>query len=116
MVERSSGSCRAEPAAADLVVLIKKLRYWYPDENKPALDGVDLDLSRSELTLVIGPSGCGKSTLMLALNGTVPKVTGGKIAGQVQVAGMDPLEHEQAEMATKAGIVFQDPDPQLASI
>lgn len=116
MAERSPASSQAKPAPAESVVLIKKMRYWYPDEIKPALDGVDLDLSRSELTLVIGPSGCGKSTLMLALNGTVPKVTGGKIAGQVQVAGMDPLEHEQAEMATKVGIVFQDPDAQLASI
>jgi energy-coupling factor transporter ATP-binding protein EcfA2 len=116
MAESFATSSRAAPIQADSVVSIENLRYWYPDEGRPALDGINLSQERSELTLVIGPSGCGKSTLMLALNGTVPKITGGKIAGQVQVAGMDPLEHEQAEMATKVGIVFQDPDAQLASI
>src|SRR5213593_243015 len=33
------------------------------------LDGIDLTVNDSELTVLIGPSGCGKSTLLRCLNG-----------------------------------------------
>lgn len=101
---------------ANPMVVMENLRYWYPDQPEPVLDGITLSLGAAEMAVVMGPSGCGKSTMMLALNGIVPKVLGGKIAGHVRVAGLDPLEHEMAEMATKVGLVFQDPDSQLASI
>ena len=97
-------------------VEISGLRYWYPESAAPVLDGIDLTVIEGEMVIVIGSSGGGKSTLMLALNGIVPKQTGGRLAGSVRVAGLDPLEHELAEMATKVGLVFQDPDSQLAAI
>jgi energy-coupling factor transport system ATP-binding protein len=101
---------------ARTAVEIQGLSYWYPESESPVLDGLDLRIDKGEMTIVIGASGGGKSTLMLALNGIVPKQTGGRIAGTVRVGGLDPLEHELAEMATRVGLVFQDPDSQLASI
>jgi len=100
----------------DEIVRVSGLRYWYPGSEDPVLDGVDLNLNRGEMAVLIGPSGCGKSTLMLTLNGIVPKTVGGKIAGEVIVDGTDPLDHELAEMATRVGLVFQDPDSQLATL
>ena len=32
------------------------------------LDGVNLDLQKGELKVVMGPSGCGKSTLLRCIN------------------------------------------------
>jgi energy-coupling factor transporter ATP-binding protein EcfA2 len=100
----------------DEIVRVSGLRYWYPGSEVPVLDGVDQILNRGEMAVLIGPSGCGKSTLMLALNGIVPKTIGGKVAGEVLVDGADPLDHELAEMATRVGLVFQDPDSQLATL
>ena len=37
--------------------------------GQPVLRGIDLDVDRSQLTVLIGPSGCGKSTLLRCLNG-----------------------------------------------
>ncbi|MDO4259323.1 MAG: amino acid ABC transporter ATP-binding protein [Actinomycetaceae bacterium] len=34
-----------------------------------ALDGVDLNVARGEVVVIIGPSGCGKSTLLRTING-----------------------------------------------
>lgn len=105
-----------DAAASAIVVEIHGLRYWYPDVATPVLDGIELTVRQGEMLVVIGSSGGGKSTLMLALNGIVPKQLGGRVGGQVRVAGLDPLEHELHEMAAKVGLVFQDPDSQLASI
>ena len=33
-----------------------------------ALDGIDLELRKGEVTVIIGPSGSGKSTLLRSLN------------------------------------------------
>jgi energy-coupling factor transporter ATP-binding protein EcfA2 len=95
---------------------LQGVRYWYPGDEKPTLDGIDLGVNAGEMVVLIGASGGGKSTLMLSLNGIVPKDLGGKIGGKISVAGLDPLEHELHEMATKVGFVFQDPDSQLAAI
>ena len=38
-------------------------------QGQPVLNGVDLAVEASELTVLIGPSGCGKSTLLRCLNG-----------------------------------------------
>ncbi len=38
-------------------------------QGHPVLNGVDLTVEASELTVLIGPSGCGKSTLLRCLNG-----------------------------------------------
>lgn len=43
-----------------------------------ALDGVDLDIARGELTLLMGPSGSGKTTL-LSILGCILRPTSGRI-------------------------------------
>ena len=57
----------------------------------PALDGVDLEVSRGEVVLLEGPSGGGKSTLLRALCGLVPHFHGGSFAGRVVVDGLDTM-------------------------
>ena len=37
----------------------------------PALDGVDLSVSKGDFVSVIGPSGCGKSTLLRIIDGLI---------------------------------------------
>jgi putative ABC transport system ATP-binding protein len=43
--------------------------YRVGDVDVPALQGVDLDLFRGELVVILGPSGSGKSTLLNILGG-----------------------------------------------
>lgn len=43
---------------------IERLTFYYPEQTKPAIEGLDLRVARGEFLVLCGPSGCGKSTLL----------------------------------------------------
>lgn len=69
------------------------------------LDGVNLDIARGEVVVVVGPSGCGKSTLLRCINALEP-IQGGQVFLEGKVVGKDHLE----ELRQKIGMVFQSYD------
>ena len=89
--------------ANETIIRVKELRKHY-EGGVHALDGVDMDVARGEVVVIIGPSGSGKSTLLRSLNLLeVPT------SGQILVGGVDLMDkktninlHRQ-----KMGMVFQ---------
>jgi len=71
-----------------------------------ALRGIDLDVHRGELLMVVGPSGCGKTTL-ISIIGTILEQDG----GQCVVLDRDVEKMDETERAlfrgTSIGFVFQ---------
>jgi thiol reductant ABC exporter CydC subunit len=61
-VSEPAGPAPAPIAHAPLLEL-RELRFSYPGEHQPALDGVSLRLERGQRIAVVGASGSGKSTL-----------------------------------------------------
>ena len=96
---------------ADPIARLKDVSYWYPGAATPSLRDVSLQIG-SGLTLVAGSSGGGKSTLLRLLDGLVPQFHGGRISGNADVAGMDPLRTSIPRLATRVGLVFQDVETQ----
>ena len=89
--------------AKDIVISVKDLKKYY-EGGVHALDGVDMDVARGEVVVIIGPSGSGKSTLLRSLN-LLEQPT----SGQILVGGVDLMDkktninlHRQ-----KMGMVFQ---------
>ncbi len=90
--------------------------FKYLGSESLALDKVNLTIERGEYIVVTGPSGCGKTTLCRAINGLVPHFHRGYIAGHVYVKGKDTRESKVSDLATVAGLVFQNPANQLVTL
>jgi len=80
--------------------------YGTGDASVMALRGIDLDVLRGELLMVVGPSGCGKTTLISVVAAIL-----GQDSGECQVLGRD-LKNMGAKERTQfrgesIGYVFQ---------
>ena len=78
----------------------------YPNQERAALDSVDLEIQKSEFVFLVGLSGSGKSTfLRLVLREDKPS------SGKITVAGKDLATlaaHKVPELRRQVGTVFQD--------
>ena len=89
-------------------VTIRNLRKTYQmgTTTVHALDGVDLDIPRNSLTVVMGPSGSGKSTLLYLLGG-LDRATSGHIT--VNGQALESLDENVLAIYRRktVGFVFQ---------
>ena len=70
-----------------------------------ALDGVSIDISRSEVLCLLGPSGCGKSTLLRVAAGIERPSSGRILLDGQEVAGPDNFVPPEKR---GIGLMFQD--------
>ena len=54
--------------SANSIITVRGLKKHYNRGKIKALNGVDLDVKKGEVIVIIGPSGCGKSTFLRSLN------------------------------------------------
>ncbi|GAA4418893.1 ABC transporter ATP-binding protein [Georgenia halophila] len=96
------------PPVEDPIVTARDLTKVYGTGNTQvrALDGIDVDLARGELTAIMGPSGSGKSTLMHCLAGLDAPTSGTIVVDGVEVSGMSQ-RRLTALRRTRIGFVFQ---------
>ncbi len=89
-------------AEGDVIVRIKDLHKSY--EDLEVLRGIDIDVHRGEVVVVLGPSGSGKSTMLRCVN-LLEKPTGGQIIFEgtdITAKGVDINS-----VRAKLGMVFQ---------
>ena len=81
--------------------------FVYPDGTR-ALSEVDLAFEPGEIVAIVGQNGSGKSTLVRQLDGLLRPTE-----GRVLHDGTDIVGTRVAALASKVGIVFQNPDRQI---
>lgn len=89
------------------IIKVKDLHYVYNDD-KVALNGINLDIYQGEKIAVIGSNGAGKSTFFLSLNGVLTPES-----GQIYYRGELINKKKLNELRKNIGIVFQDADNQI---
>jgi energy-coupling factor transporter ATP-binding protein EcfA2 len=98
------------------LIEFRDFSFKYYGSDFLALRKINLTIDQGEYVVITGPSGCGKTTLCRAINGLVPQFHRGYIAGNVIVNGLNTRDHNVAEMASIAGLVFQQPENQLVTL
>ena len=86
----------------DVLIRVENLQKYFGEQK--ALDGVDAEIRKGDVAVVIGPSGSGKSTFLRCLN-LLEVPTGGKVFFEnVDITNpkVDINKHRQ-----KMGMVFQ---------
>ena len=89
-------------------LVVERLAHVYRDGGVRALDGVDLLVGPGERVALVGQNGSGKTTLVRHLNGLLRPTE-----GRVTVDGTDASRLTVAQLASRVGLVFQDPDRQI---
>ncbi len=93
------------------MIRVEHLTYQYPDESRPAVDDLSLEIRDGDFVAILGHNGSGKSTLAKHFNGILLPTS-----GKVYVDGMDTGDPEQAlNIRRTVGMVFQNPDNQIVA-
>ncbi|ASA26285.1 amino acid ABC transporter ATP-binding protein [Paenibacillus donghaensis] len=87
----------------EILLDIKGINKFFGDRQ--VLNGIDLQVRRGEVIVILGPSGCGKSTLLRCLNGLEP-VQGGNI--QYRGQNLTEAGVNWRELRQHIGMVFQN--------
>lgn len=75
--------------------------------SETVLNGIDLEVHKGEVVVVLGPSGCGKSTLLRCMNGLETPTEGSiRLDGEEIASGSKNITRQRQ----KIGMVFQSYD------
>lgn len=95
------------------ILSVKDLRFTYSGQEKPALDGVTLEVRRGDFLVLFGRSGSGKSTLLRCLK---PSLTpAGNMSGEIIFDGEPITEMPHHDETAKIGFLLQDPENQIVT-
>ncbi len=115
-IEQPQPQSRVAQNGSAVKMRARGVHVFYGDNH--AVQDVDLDITRDDVTALIGPSGCGKSTLLRCfnrMNDTIPdcRVTGDLYLDDQPIYGA-AMDVEQ--LRARVGMVFQKPNPFPKSI
>jgi osmoprotectant transport system ATP-binding protein len=74
----------------------------YPGRKTPAVSDLTLEITASEICVLIGPSGSGKTTAMQMVNRLIPMTS-----GDVTIDGRSVMSLDETELRRGIGYVFQ---------
>jgi len=114
-----SGTTKAsEPTGStgQVVLAAKDVNVYYGSFK--AVQEVNLECFKGQITALIGPSGCGKTTLLRCFNRMNDLIAGARVEGSITYHGIDMYgpEADAGEVRRRIGMVFQKPNPFPKSI
>ncbi|MDR0499949.1 MAG: energy-coupling factor transporter ATPase [Coriobacteriales bacterium] len=90
-------------------ISLNQVSYYYPEQENPALNNINLEITQGSLTAIIGHSGSGKSTLMQLICGLEQPSS-----GKISILGSDlAIKKVCLQIHKKVAIAFQYPEHQL---
>jgi ATP-binding cassette subfamily B protein len=82
---------------------VADVTFTYPDSDRPALDGVSLEIGAGEVVALVGENGSGKTTLAKLIANLYAPDSGHVLWDGVDVAELDPVD-----VRRRVAVIFQD--------
>lgn len=94
------------------LISLENAGFTYPGAERPALEGISLEVRPGEHVCIVGGNGSGKSTLVQIMDALLQPTE-----GRVRIGGIDPArEAARAREARRmVATVFQNPDDQMVT-
>ncbi|MCU0544046.1 MAG: phosphate ABC transporter ATP-binding protein PstB [Oscillatoriaceae cyanobacterium Prado104] len=102
------------PTTLEAILRVQQLSVSY--NSIAAIQGINMEIYKNQVTGFIGPSGCGKTTLLRCFNRINDLVKNAKITGKITFYDRDIQEFNLIEVRRRIGMVFQKPNPFPKSI
>jgi len=83
-------------------ILLDGVTKRYPGQDRPAVDGITLEIPAGKIVMLVGPSGCGKTTTLKMINRLIEPSEGRIVLDGDDVTGMDG-----DELRRRIGYVIQ---------
>ena len=95
---------------------VRSLNAWY--NGSQALNNINIEIPRQQITVIMGPSGCGKTTLLKTFNRFLELSDGTRMTGEVLLDGQNIYESDidVTEVRKRVGLLAQRPAPLPMSI
>ena len=88
-------------------ISVKNLNFHY-EKGKNIIKNINLELDKREITIITGSNGSGKTTLGKLLMGILKP-----ISGEISIQGKNITQMTLAEIGSKIGYLFQNPEKQF---
>lgn len=85
-------------------VIFENVNYHYPDDKRPVLENIQLEVKPGETLALVGRTGAGKSTFVKLLSRFYDPTN-----GRILIDGYDLRHVSQASLRRQMGVVLQDP-------
>ncbi len=100
---------------SDSYLELQDITFVYNEESIPVWQNLFCSFLPNTVNLLLGPSGCGKSSLLYLISGLIPHSLEGRLTGNIILKGESISGSEPRELASRIGLVFQDPDTQFCT-
>ncbi len=87
-----SDTATTDAAAAEIsgkAIRLDNVTKRYPGQQRPAVDGITLEIPAGQIVMLVGPSGCGKTTTLKMINRLIEPTEGSIILGDEDVTTID---------------------------
>jgi ATP-binding cassette, subfamily B, bacterial len=93
----------ADLAPTPTVIRVEDAGFTYPNQDRPALDGVNLTIHRGQVVALVGENGSGKTTLAKLIAGLYAPDT-----GRITWDGVDVRDLDRGQLFDRVALVSQD--------
>ena len=84
------------------MIALEGVSKTYPQQRKPAVAELTLDVPEGAIVMLIGPSGCGKTTILKMMNRLIEPDT-----GRILLDGEDVTDVNADQLRRRIGYVIQ---------